>query len=228
MLIELRANGQTVAPPSRHLRTGEAIKWEARGEPAAVDGDELHLAVARVASAALIARYWPNGSRHFAALALAGMLARAGWTEETTEKFITAVATAAHDGELESRLQDVVSTHGRLQEDKRVTGTPTLADLIGNDIVEKVREWLGLRCENNQPAPHHTDLGNAHRLVAGFGENLRYCHESGKWLAWNGEIWATDNSGIVTALRRTRCGRFTSKQVALPTMGTVAASRSTP
>jgi hypothetical protein len=197
VLIELRANGQTVAPPSRHLKTGEAIKWEAQGQPADVDGDGLHQAVARVASAALIARYWPNGSRHFAALALAGMLARAGWKEETTEKFIIAVATAAHDGELQSRLQDVISTHGRLQEDKRVTGTPTLADLIGNDIVEKVREWLGLQRETNESSPHHTDLGNARRLVAGFGENLHFCYESGKWLVWNGEIWATDNSGIV-------------------------------
>jgi putative DNA primase/helicase len=195
--IELRANGQTVAPPSRHLRTGDAIKWEAQGEPAAVDGDELHQAVARVASAALIARYWPNGSRHFAALALAGMLARAGWTEEATEKFITAVATAAHDGELQSRLQDVVSTNRRLQEDKRVTGTPTLADLIGNDIVEKVREWLGSQRENNESAPHHTDLGNARRLVAEFGRNLHFCYELGKWLVWDGEIWDTDNSGIV-------------------------------
>jgi hypothetical protein len=197
VLIELRANGQTVAPPSHHLRTGEAIEWEAQGEPAAVDGDDLHRAVAMIASAALVARYWPQGSRHFAALALIGMLARAGWTEEATEKFITAVATAAHDGELQSRLQDVVSTHGRLQEDKRVTGTPTLADLIGNDIVEKVREWLGLQRENNESAPHHTDLGNARRLVAGYGKILRFCHESGKWLVWNGEIWDTDNSGIV-------------------------------
>ena len=41
VLIELRANGQTVAPPSRHFRTGETIRWEAQGEPAAVDGDKL-------------------------------------------------------------------------------------------------------------------------------------------------------------------------------------------
>jgi D5 N terminal like/Bifunctional DNA primase/polymerase, N-terminal len=197
MLIELRTNGQTVAPPSHHLSTGEAIKWEAQREPEAVDGDDLHRAVAVVASAALVARYWPKGSRHFATLALSGMLLRAGWTEKTTKKFVMAVCKAAHDDELESRLQDVASTNLRLQEDKQVTGTPTLADLIGNDIVEKVCEWLGLQREDKESAPHHTDLGNARRLVAGYGKNLRFCHESGKWLVWNGEIWATDNSGIV-------------------------------
>lgn len=197
MLIELRTNGQTVAPPSHHLRTGEAIKWEAQGEPAAVGGDHLHRAVALVASAALVARYWPHGSRHFAAMALSGMLLRAGWTEKTTKKFITAVCKAAHDDEVESRLQDVASTNRRLHQDQQVTGTPTLADLIGNDIVEKVCEWLGLQREDKESAPHHTDLGNARRLVAGYGKNLRFCHESGKWLVWNGEIWATDDSGIV-------------------------------
>jgi len=197
VLIELRANGQTVAPPSHHLRTGEAIKWEARGEPETVDGDVLHHAVATVASAALVARYWPKGSRHFATLALSGMLLRGGWTEKATKKFITAVCKAAHDDELESRLQDVASTNLRLQKDKQVTGTPTLAELIGNDIVKKVCEWLGLQREDKESAPHHTDLGNARRLVAGYGKNLRFCHESGKWLFWNGEIWATDDSGIV-------------------------------
>ena len=202
VLIELRANGQTVAPPSRHLRTGETIRWEAQGEPAAVDGDKLHRAVAEVASAALIARYWPDGSRHFATLALAGMLLRAGWTGKATTQFVLAVANAAHDEEAQSRLQDVVSTDQRLGEQKQVTGTPTLAELIGNDIVEKVCEWLELKRENDESSPHQTDLGNARRLVVGHGKNLRFCHESGKWLVWNGEIWATDNSGIVDRLAK--------------------------
>jgi putative DNA primase/helicase len=202
VLIELRANGQTVAPPSHHLRAGEAIRWEAQGEPEAVDGDDLHRAVAMVASAALVARYWPHGSRHYAAMAISGMLLRAGWTEKATKKFIMAVATAAHDDEAPSRLQDVVSTIRRLQEDKQVTGTPTLADLIGNDIVEKVCEWLELKRDADESSPHHTDLGNARRLVAGYGKNLRFCHESGKWLVWNGEIWATDDSGMVDRIAK--------------------------
>lgn len=197
MLVEVRANGQTVAPPSRHLRTNEPLKWESPGEPADVDRGKLYRAAAKVASAALVAHYWPKGSRHFAALALAGMLSRAGWTEKATKKFVLAVATAAHDEEVQSRLQDVVSTYRRLREKQHVTGAPTLADLIGSDIVDKVREWLKLKCEDEESSPHRTDLGNARRLVAAYGKNLRFCHESGKWLAWNGEIWATDNSGIV-------------------------------
>ena len=199
VLVEIRANGQTVAPPSLHSKTGESIRWESQDEPADVEGDNLYRAAAKVASAALVAHYWPENSRHFAAMALAGMLARAGWSEKATKKFVLAVVTAAHDEEVKSRLQDVASTYRRLGEGQQVTGTPTLADLIGVDIVEKVREWLELKRESS---PHHTDLGNARRLVAAYGKNLRFCHEAGKWLAWNGEIWATDNSGIIDRLAK--------------------------
>jgi putative DNA primase/helicase len=130
-------------------------------------------------------------------MALSGMLLRADWTEKATKKFVQAVATAAHDDEAESRTKDVVSTDRRLAEQKHVTGTPTLAELIGDDVVEKVCEWLDLKRENQESSLHHTDLGNARRLVSGYGKDLRFCHETGKWLAWNGELWAADNSGIV-------------------------------
>lgn len=37
-----------------------------------------------------------------------------------------------------------------------------------------------------------TDLGNAERLVARHGRNLRYCHVWSKWLHWSGKHWAVD------------------------------------
>lgn len=42
-----------------------------------------------------------------------------------------------------------------------------------------------------------TDLGNAERLVARHGKDLRYCHPWVKWLAWDGRRWAPDNLGRV-------------------------------
>ena len=42
-----------------------------------------------------------------------------------------------------------------------------------------------------------TDLGNAERLVDRFGPDLRYCHQIGRWLVWNGQRWAADSSGKV-------------------------------
>src|ERR1700720_686573 len=82
VIVEMRTNGQTVVPPSINLRTGEPVQWDCDGEAATVDGDVLAAAVAQVAAAALLGRHWPDGSRHFATLALAGMLLRARWTTD--------------------------------------------------------------------------------------------------------------------------------------------------
>lgn len=44
-----------------------------------------------------------------------------------------------------------------------------------------------------------TDMGNAERLVALYGGDIRYCFAWKQWLVWNGIRWEVDNSG---ALRR--------------------------
>jgi hypothetical protein len=203
MIVELRTNGQTVVPPSINLRTGELVTWDSGGEAATVDGHELASAVSRVAAAALLARHWPNGSRHFASLALAGMLLRAGWNESKVTDFLQAVTSAAQDEESASRLHDVLSTAQRLGAEQAVTGAPTLAEIIGEDVVSKVREWLQLESPTIiDDSLHHTDLGNAQRLVERHGTNLRYCFDSGKWLTWNRRSWIADNDGQVDRLAK--------------------------
>jgi putative DNA primase/helicase len=201
VIAELRTNGMTVVPPSTNLRTGELVTWDSKGEPATVDGDVLVAAVAQVAAAALLGRHWPNGSRHFATLALAGMLLRARWVSDEVERFILAVGSAAQDEETSLRLHDVVTTAQRLDTEQPVTGARTLAELIGEDIVAKVREWLQLESQIESQivdgSLHHTDMGNAQRLVERHGTNLRYCFDSGKWLTWNGRSWTADNDGQV-------------------------------
>jgi putative DNA primase/helicase len=42
-----------------------------------------------------------------------------------------------------------------------------------------------------------TDLGNAQRLVARHGPDLRFCYPWGKWLVWDGARWIKDESGEV-------------------------------
>lgn len=41
---------------------------------------------------------------------------------------------------------------------------------------------------------HLTDTGNARRLVALFGERLRFCHPWQKWLVWDGRRWREDDT----------------------------------
>jgi hypothetical protein len=54
------------------------------------------------------------------------------------------VTSAAQDEEAASRLHDVISTAQRLGAEETVTGAPTLAELMGDDIVTTVCKWLGL------------------------------------------------------------------------------------
>ncbi|MDP6172176.1 MAG: phage/plasmid primase, P4 family [Prochlorococcaceae cyanobacterium ETNP2_MAG_10] len=42
-----------------------------------------------------------------------------------------------------------------------------------------------------------TDMGNAERLTLYHGRDVRYCHEWGKWIAWDGRKWTIDESGAI-------------------------------
>jgi putative DNA primase/helicase len=43
----------------------------------------------------------------------------------------------------------------------------------------------------------YTDVGNAHRLVAAHGQELRYVGPWGSWLIWDGRRWRRDEKGEV-------------------------------
>jgi putative DNA primase/helicase len=45
------------------------------------------------------------------------------------------------------------------------------------------------------PEAHLTDLGNAQRVVARHGQDLRYCHAWKCFLTWDGQRWAADDTG---------------------------------
>ncbi|MHB9037387.1 MAG: hypothetical protein ACYC64_12035, partial [Armatimonadota bacterium] len=47
-----------------------------------------------------------------------------------------------------------------------------------------------------------SDLGNAERLIAAHGANLRYNVDSGRWLVWNKQCWKPDLTGEVDRLAR--------------------------
>jgi putative DNA primase/helicase len=38
------------------------------------------------------------------------------------------------------------------------------------------------------------DHGNAQRLIAKSGQDLKYCHAMKKWLVWDGMRWAVDDT----------------------------------
>lgn len=172
MLCELRGEGgQTVIPPSRHP-SGQALFWEG-GEPLSPETaerwepEELSAHAARVAACALLARYWPRGARHQAALALAGGLLRAGLSEEDARALVAAVARAAGDDEEADRRRAVADTARALDAGEEVTGWPRLRELLGEPgeaVVRSVTGWLGIESDPesvltwpDKPRPFVTD-----------------------------------------------------------------------
>ena len=48
----------------------------------------------------------------------------------------------------------------------------------------------------------NTDYGNAERIVADYGRNLRFCQPWKRWLFWNEKRWASDETGEVVRLAK--------------------------
>lgn len=173
MMIEFRSTGgQTVVPPSIHP-LGEAYEWYGELSPARVSGNDLLEAVSYLAACTLIARHWQNGQRQKTALALSGMLLRAGWEKERVENLIKLVVTAANDGEVDKRLDAVKSTYEAIQAGEKTTGAPSLADLIGDKVLACFRNWLALPMKSSgdsitNPTGERPPIGDAVECLRGL------------------------------------------------------------
>jgi putative DNA primase/helicase len=73
--------------------------------------------------------------------------------------------------------------------DGRSYGQITIDKAIGHPLIPK-------RSFKN------TDYGNAERLVANYGADIRFCHVWGRWLHWDGMRWAIDESGEIVRLAK--------------------------
>ncbi len=162
MLVELRglkkSNGavglQTVLPGSVHV-SGEPITFEAGHDstPASVGTDDLIRAVHKVAAAGLLCRYWPASGRHDAMLAMAGALARGGWSVNDALVFCRAVyqAVPTHDPAAVSRIDgEVNDSFAKIAAGDPATGFHALTEHIDRKVVETAFGWLGIKA---QPLP---------------------------------------------------------------------------
>jgi putative DNA primase/helicase len=223
---------QSVVPPSTHP-SGEAVRFEpgARPEPARVSAADLERAVAKTAAAALLARHFPGeGSRNEAFLALSGVLARAGWSEEEAAQFVRAIYRCLWHGaaDLRQAEAEVSHTYTRLRDGGEVTGLPTLIELIDEKVLRTALKWLGIEAgsapraaDGRKPTPTEpsndssladtedrfvrlplTDSGNGERLVLRHGKDLRYCHPQKTWWIWSGRRWEPDRTGHVMELAK--------------------------
>jgi hypothetical protein len=107
--------------------------------------DDLLAAVRRLAAAALLGRYWTEGGRHEAALALSGGLLQAGWEVDRVKQFVEGVCAAAQDPEASDRIRAVADSAEQVAAGGPVIGWPRLAEIVGEPVVTQVRSWLGVR-----------------------------------------------------------------------------------
>ncbi|MDO9016662.1 MAG: phage/plasmid primase, P4 family [Deltaproteobacteria bacterium] len=70
-----------------------------------------------------------------------------------------------------------------------------LADLVREP--HKAHEARARHDDEHEPIAC-TDVGNAERLAARHGADIRWCETWGHWLAWDGKHWKRDDSGEVT------------------------------
>ena len=202
-LVELRglsSDGtiglQTVVPPSVH-EIGEAVRFEEgfEGTPANVDAEVLISAVRRVAAAAVLARHWPTkGSRHHAFLALAGVLARAGWSLEDAKAFHRAIYRCLWPTNPDIGCRGYRSAiHFREARGRggEITGVPTLHRLLDKKVVDAALRWLGIDRAQHRDY-HWNDTGNADRLADSYGHELIYCTERKGYYVWTGQRWQFD------------------------------------
>jgi len=140
-------------------------------------------------------------------MALGGALARSGWTESDAVEFIAVVVKIAMPDDRTALLAVKGETRNafeRVAADEAAYGFPMLINVFGEHgtlIIKTIVEWLELKngeCVTETPregdllSQHFSDWGNAQRLMAHCGKELRYCHDFGKWLVWDGCRWAVD------------------------------------
>lgn len=79
-------------------------------------------------------------------------------------------------------------------------GTGTVDDLV--QLGSTAPEWQPTADADPGAIDHQplTDLGNAERLIARHGANLRYVHAWKAWIVWDGTRWVRDATGQVYRL----------------------------
>ncbi len=144
-VLEVRANGHTMAPPSIHPN-GEAVEWE-RDAALLDDGASgVYRRAGLLAFLSVVARFYPaQGSRDDFCMAFAGALLAAGLPPDEADRCIVAVAEVAGDEEAAKRRK-AGQTAGKVDAGEPVTGLPRVVEMLGlpEGVTKRFRDWLGI------------------------------------------------------------------------------------
>jgi putative DNA primase/helicase len=178
--IELKGDGgYVIVAPSVHP-SGNPYQWDGITGPKAL----LHLAEAppwlaeRISSCSTnvpVERSRPQGGkireggRNNFLTSLAGTMRRAGMSHEAIEAALLKENLQRCDPPLpNAEVQRIAASIAKYE---------PAVEPPGPDLLHQ----------------HHSDYGNSRRLIALYGDEMRYCHATSKWLIWDGRRWAEDD-----------------------------------
>src|SRR6185437_2404559 len=105
----------------------------------------LKQAVVELTVACVVTRGWKCGNRHDASLRLGGLLASAGWSIERIENFVSIIARAADDDDVNDRTRTARYAAEGCAQNENAYGLPGFKELFGNEEGDAVANWLGYR-----------------------------------------------------------------------------------
>ena len=189
-LFELRSNlSQTMFPGSVHPE-GEAIDWVQRDQIRVLRTEDATNDANVLGAQMLLARYWPEGTRHYAAMHIAGALAHSDWELAEARAFVRGICLIARDAELDDRMLAVETTFERFQIGDNVTGWPSLGDLYNAILLREVRKFLGIDFRADRPT--YNDIGNAERFLSKHGRDVLFVPKFRSWYIFGGTHWKQD------------------------------------
>jgi P4 family phage/plasmid primase-like protien len=191
-----------VVEPSQHPSKG-AYKWEGGFDVSKItriSSEDLEARVGRLGAATLVAQNMPQSGKHFYAQHLIGFMLKNGENSETVLHLLRAAwkvcdaLSAEADRDLEALVED---TADRLQNNEPVSGGGKLGELV-TDLPKRISQALGWSSPDITDGRTRFDLtdpGNADRLIARHGKDIRYVWEWTSWIVWTGKRWEKKPGG---------------------------------
>lgn len=152
----------------------------------------------------MLVPYWVSPHRHKTAMALSGLLIRAGWDDERILSLVSEICRAAKDDELDNRLSAVSATREAIESGGSATGGITLSEIIGDKAVfDRICRCLGVNVGTksakgrSQPLEFRkrlTELGNAEKFAHLNADRITFVvsADANEWRYWDGVRWVGD------------------------------------
>jgi len=80
--------------------------------------------------------------------------------------------------------------------------------------LQKASRWWSFRCHSLLNY-HFSDVGNAERLIALYGSDIRYSFPQDKFFIWSGRYWRVDGTGGIYKMAKTTLRRLLAEGEAL-------------